>query len=800
MRIDTQVTNFTAGELSPRLRGRTDVAKYDNGCETLLNFVVMPQGGATRRPGTNYVAACANQAAANRLVPFIFSTVQAYVIEFGNLTARFYANDGQVTSSGSPVQISTPYAAADLAQLSWVQSADTLFLFHPKYQVRLLTRTSATAFSISTATFRDGPYLTQNTTATTLTASGTSGSVTVTASSTVGINFPPNNPSAGTGFVATDVGRMIRLNTGTWGWLVITAVNSTTSVTATVQAVVVGGALGTVGTSATASWCLGKWSDTTGYPYVGTFWQNRLILCGTNNQPNAIECSITADFTNFAPTLSDSTVIATNAMSWIISDDQVNAIGWVSSAGSAQAAQLGIGTSGGENILQAQSTNQALTPSNVQAYRETSLGSAQYVMPLRIGKSILFVNRALRKLHEWTFSWQVNGYVGPDLMVLCEHLTRAGVAGQVYQQSPHGVIWQWLTDGSLIGLTYLRDQDVVGGHRHILGGQYFGGAPVVESAAVIPAPGGGRYDELWLTVLRTVNGAVFRSVEVMTPYFENMAADQAVFLDCSLTTTLTTLAGTATVSGLTNAAPADQPPQLTGSGTLVTSNPVLTSGMVGNVLRLNGGAALLTGFTSTTRGTVTVIGGRPLATMATAAAGAWTLTPPVTSVSGLSYLNGERVTVLADGQVIGAQTVAGGTIPITIGTAGASLVTAGLAYSSVLAPMPTEPAGRGGTGQGRLKRLDHLYIRWHETIGGLFGTRQRDGMSGVTTDRTEPVQNRSFSDAMGFASPLFSGTRRVPAPGGHDADARIIIEQTDPLPMTVLSVGARGDLAEVMPG
>ena len=801
MRQDWQISNLSAGELSPRMKGRADFAKYYNGAESMLNMVVMPQGGATRRPGTMFVAANANQGAASVLIPFVFSTIQAYTIELGDGLARFYANSGQVTSGGSPVQISTPWTASELPRVTWTQSADTLYLFHPDHPPQLLTRTSATAFSIAPAVFLDGPYLTQNATSTTLTASATTGVVTITASSGFGINYTGANPGTGVGFKSSDVGRQIRIKTaGSWGWLVITAWTDSTHVQAQVQAAVPGGASYPLdGTAATTVWALGKWSNTTGFPYCGTFWQNRLLTGGNNVQPNAIEGSYTGSFLTFSASAADSSVTAANAMSWIISDDQVNAVAWITAVGSAQAAQLGIGTSGGENVLQAQTTSQALSPTNVQAYRETSFGAAPNIRPLRIGKALLFANRALRKIHEWTFSWQVNGYEGPDLTVLAEHITQGSIAGMVYQQSPHGVVWIWMTDGSLAGLTYLREQQVVGFHRHILGGQYYGGAPRIESAAVIPSPGGGQYDQLWLTVARTINGAILRSVEVMQPYFEAMPADQSWFLDCALATTLTTWTGTATVSGLTNTGPIDQPPQFTGTGILATSAAMLSPSSVNAVLRMNGGAAQIMSYIDSQHAVISVLPSRPFNSMAPSVAPAWTLTAPTATASGLTHLSGETVSVLADGQTVPPQVVTGGSV--STGSAGsASLILAGLNYTSLTVTMPLERDGGGGLGQGRLKRVDHLYIRFHETIGGAFGQRIRDPASAVETDRIEPIENRSAGDAMSSQTPLFSGIKRVPAPGGGAMDARVMVVQQDPLPLTILAIGAKGHIAETAGG
>lgn len=226
-RANFAFTNFTAGELSPRLNGRSDLTKYFNGCETLENFLIHPHGGATRRPGTRFVAEVKTSSLQTRLVPFQFNVTQAYVLEFGNNYFRIFKDGGQVTS-GSPasaVEVTTTYATADLAALKFAQSADVMYVVHPDKTVRKISRTSHTAWTITDVDFARGPFLDPNITATTLTAGARTGSVTITASAVTGVN-------GGSGFTTDDIGRLVKLH---HGYAKITAVGSTTSITATVQ-------------------------------------------------------------------------------------------------------------------------------------------------------------------------------------------------------------------------------------------------------------------------------------------------------------------------------------------------------------------------------------------------------------------------------------------------------------------------------------------------------------------------------------------------------------------------------------
>lgn len=154
-------SNFTAGELSPRLDGRIDLPKYFSGCKTLENMIVHPHGGATRRPGTRFIAETKSNGEA-RLVPFEFSTTQTYVLEFGNTYMRVYKDGGQVLNSGTPVEISTPYSAAEAKELKFAQSADVLFIVHPSHQPRKLSRTSHTSWTLNLYAPTNNPFTSTN--------------------------------------------------------------------------------------------------------------------------------------------------------------------------------------------------------------------------------------------------------------------------------------------------------------------------------------------------------------------------------------------------------------------------------------------------------------------------------------------------------------------------------------------------------------------------------------------------------------------------------------------------------------
>ncbi len=180
--------SFAAGEFSPAMRRRIDFAKYAVGADTLENLIVLPQGGFQARAGTKKIAAVKNSVYKSRIVRFVFSLTQAYVLEFGNYYMRVYMDGGVVCSSGTtPYELATPYPIADVWSLKFEQSADVLFVTHPKYQERRITRLGHANWTISTTDFKSSPLMQENSTGTTITLSNASASQWLAKDSTVNV-------------------------------------------------------------------------------------------------------------------------------------------------------------------------------------------------------------------------------------------------------------------------------------------------------------------------------------------------------------------------------------------------------------------------------------------------------------------------------------------------------------------------------------------------------------------------------------------------------------------------------------
>ena len=772
-RVAVQLTNFTGGELSPRLDGRNDLAKYSSGCSTLENLIVYPHGSAARRPGTNFVAAVKDSTKKTRLIPFEFSTTQTYMLEFGNQYIRFYKDNGQILSSGSAYEISTPYLEAELFDLKFAQSADVMYICHPNHEVEKLSRTGHTSWSLTDVDFTKGPFLDANTTTTTLTPSSAStGSRNITASAVTGIN-------GGSGFLATDVGRQIHFNSG---YATITSITSTTVVVATVT---------TAFTNANAitNWFLGAFSDTTGHPSCVTFFEQRLVFAATLNNPQTVYFSKSGDYENMDANLGG-TIADDDAIIYTIASNQVNAIRFMTATRT-----LIIGTAGGEFAVSGGGTDNAITPTNILIKKQSNHGAAN-VDAIAVGNATLFLQRARRKIRELAYNFDVDGYVAPDMTILAEHITEGGLTQVAYQQEPNQIIYATREDGELVGLTYQREQQVTAWHRHVFGGR-FGIATLTVSDYANIAVGN-------KIILTKSNGttATFTS--------QSSSSDAPTGTDGwrpfqSNNTTATNIKTainnhtnfTATVSGAVVTI-TETLHEATGYLTIKSFDSTrLTATSEGKAM-VDSVAVIPTDdkeyqtwvivkrtIDGTTKRYVEYLNeldfdetdntsfnflDSALSYSGSAA----------TTISGLAHLEGQVVSVLADGATHPNKTV-NGSGQITLDRASTN-VKVGLAFTSLLQTMRLDAGSQDGTSQGKTKRIYDITVRMYESIGIEVGP---------DLDNMERIPFRSSADLMDEGIPPFTGDKEVEFRGNYETDGFIFVRQTQPLPFTILSLYPR---------
>jgi hypothetical protein len=667
------IINLNAGEFSPMLDGRIDYAKYPNAASRLENFIPTVQGPYVRRGGTRYIAPVKDAADGPvLLVPFEYSVDQAYVLEFGDQYVRFYTWDsvtkvrGRLEVAGVPVEVATPYTSADLYNadgtptLRWAQSGDFLYLAHPSYAPRILQRTSATSFTLTTYEPTGGPWKSLNDTATTVYASAATGSgITLTASASIfqsghvgalfyleskDVNTIPawevsksisagaerrsdgktysalNTATTGTNRPVHTEGALYDGDTGVqweyrdpgYGWVRITGYTSGTVVTATVLSRLPSQVVGSG--NATARWAHGEWSSVEGWPTCVSFYRERQVWA----RGRTVWFSVAADFTDYQPRIYGQ-VTDDAAFTVTLSSGKINDVQWI-----VPDRDLLVGTAGGEFAIGELTNGDPLGPNNRRSRPISEFGSRS-MQPVRNGNSTLFIQRSGLLARETFYEFGSDGYESTDTTVESEHITRTGVTQMVFADEPTPIAWCMRADGLLIGFTWNNEQKVRGWHRHPIGGD-----GVVESIAVIPAAEGDR-SELWLSVKRTIDGNVVRYVEYMDrPWRDGDDIEAQFYVD----------------SGLTY-----------------------------------DGA-------------------------------------PATTISGLDHLEGCTVGVLSDGSPHPQRTVTGGEITLQ---RAASVVQIGLPCPCYYKSMRLEAGAQDGVSQGKTKRISRAVLRFLNTVGGSYG-------------------------------------------------------------------------------
>lgn len=443
-KITLAKTNFTAGEVSFDMLGRGDLAAYANGAMKLRNVFIAPVGGVSRRPGLRHVDAAQGP---GRLVAFEFNTEQTYLLVFTAGRVDVYADGIHQT------HFAAPWTEAQIAQLNWTQTADTLLVVHPEVEPRKITRKSHTEWTIATWSFYEQdsvirqPYHKFADEAVTLQPSATSGTITLTASADL--------------FVSGHVGLRFRVQNAE---VAITAVASATSATAEVKA-------NLPNTEATKDWEEQALSAVRGWPVSACFHQDRLVIGGTRDLPNRLWLSKSSDLFNFdlGEGLDD------EAIEFALLSDQVNAIRAVFSG-----RHLQVFTSGAEWMV----SGDPLTPTRIQLTRQTRVGSPidRTVPPRDVDGATLFVSRNGQDLREFLFADVEQAYQATDLAMLAKHLVNAPV-DQDYDAGRR-LFHVVMGDGTLGTMTVYRAEKVTAWTLHQTRGRFLS-VSVVEGEVYV---------------------------------------------------------------------------------------------------------------------------------------------------------------------------------------------------------------------------------------------------------------------------------------------------------------------------
>jgi hypothetical protein len=750
--------NFNAGELSPLLASRTDVAKYESGCQRLENFIILPYGGVLRRGGTEYLGPAKLADKRARLIGFNFSVTTNFILEFGEKYIRFWSNGAQVLSGGVPLEKATPYLEADLRTIQYTQINDLMYIVHPNYPPAKLTRLADDNWTYAAISFKWPPLLDENVKNITIQVSATTGAINLLASAAI---FSPddigsvwqighNMAGASQTWIEVPLGTTSGSSTGlrvrgawsftTYGsWSGEVRIIRTIFLTGVVETIrvyhnavdgqrnvsttgtedqdcvlridfITAGSAGTsnplarlefsnakvyglvridnyasnvnVGgtvlwglarTDPTIYWSEGAFSKKWGYPRTVGLHEQRLIFGGTLKKPLSIHGSQIDDFENFQRGSTDD-----SAFLFTLSSNESNPICWMTSQ-----RKLLIGTAGDEWALGPEDDKTAMGPANVRAEKQSSYGSA-FLQSRLINEVVLFSQRQARKIRELTFAFEKDGWVAPDLNVLANHISDDGFVETAFASQPDAVFWTITALGNLVGMTYERDQNVVGWHRHSTQG-------VFESVGTIY--GGNNADEVWFSVRRVVNGQPVRYIERIKTDFRK------VF---------------------------DQEDK-------------------GNYWYVDSGK-------------------RQVAASET------------TTVTGLSHLEGLTVSVFADGAVQPPRVVTGGQITLQ---APAKTILVGLPYFSTLKPMNVDIPMQTGTAQGKIGRIHKLNVRFFKSLCAQFSSDD---------ENWDEIYFRQPDDLMDESPSVFTGDHEVATGANYRTMVQMSVRQTLPFPQAIIAM------------
>lgn len=751
--------SFNAGEFSPLLAGRTDLEKAGSACTTLENYIALRYGCAQRRPGMQFRAVTKfDEDRKSRLFSFQFSTTTTYIIEVGHEYMRFFTNGGQVvvgTPPGTPYEISSPYAEADLFSLQYKQINDVTYIWHPDYPVYKLTRVADDNWTLEEVIFDVPPTLDQNLTDTTITATATSNPNEVALLASAPIFDPLHvgafwrighlrransvqryfTAGAGSSTTIEVLGNWTVRTYGTWTATILVERSLDEGTTWEIARTIRGendrnvdlegneeeeallrltfesGATGSAGARAvlesvdayiygtvritafddahnviadvlddiysadpTDIWSEGAWSDYRGYPRGGCLHEQRLFFGGTEYLPQSVWGSVIGDYENFLRGTADDA-----GLFFTLAGEELNAIQWMVSQ-----KELLIGTTSGEWAVNSRSVEKALTPTTIHARQQSAYGS-QYLQAKLVDEVVLFVQRKGREIRELIYSYEVEKFVAPDLTMLAEHVTEGTVIDMALQKDPMSILWVVTGTGNLVALTYDREQNVVGWHRHPTQGW-------VESVATIYGEDDAD-DEVWFVVRRDIDGVERRYVERFNPakWTEKedfFGVDSGVTYDGS----------------------------------------------------------------------------------------------PETVIGGLDHLEDMEVVALADGAVVRGLTVSdAGTITLADP---ASKVHVGLPFTSQLRPVQYDADSTSGVHMGHVKRFAEITVRLLNSLGLTFNNGIAD----------HEVVFRNTNDPMQPSPPLFTGDMKLEFPSDYTYETPLTLKQTDPLPSTILAIVTRLDI------
>lgn len=722
MSLRTFSRSFSAGELTPELFGRIDLAKFKEGLATCRNCITLPHGPVINRAGTEFVLEVKDSSKKTRLIPFSFNSQQTFAIEIGAGYFRFHTlgatleystpaawtnafgyTVGSIVSHGgnnyyciadnihipppdagfwylmpaSIYEIPNPFAEADIMDIHYVQSSDVLTLVHPNYPVQELRRYGAEDWRLVKPQFQAPVNQLSGISASAAVGSGATtyeyvvtgvlsenleeSVASASASCTNDLTVTPNKNTvswADPGIASYVRYNVYKKSNGLYGYIGQSGTTSFTDQNITPDV------------SKTPPISDVGFNDAVGnYPSAVSYYEQRRCFAGTRNKPQNVwmtRSGTESNMTYSIPSRDDNRIavrIAAREASGIRHIVPISEMMLLTASSEFRA------TSANSDVI---------TPSTI-SMKPQSFHGASNVVPAIVGNTVLYESARGGHVREMSYSRDANGYLANDISLLAPHLfDYKTLLDMAYSRGTTPILWVVSSSGKLLGMTYVPEQKVSAWHQHDTGN-----GDVFESICVIAEEG---EDMLYCVVKRTINGQQKRYVERLHTRRYDALAD-AFFVDCGVTYS---------------------------------------------------GAATAT-------------------------------------VSGLDWLEGREVNILADGAVMPRQNVVGGAITID---SPASKITVGIPIQADIQTMPIAEQIDSAFGQGRVKNVNKIFMRVLRSSGIL---------AGYDYDNLIPYKQRT-TEPYGSPPRLVSDEIEIVFSPSWGNSGQICVRQNDPLPLDIASM------------
>ena len=804
--------SFAGGEISSDVYGRADLTKWQTGLALCKNFIVQRAGSLTNRTGTRHVCAVKDSSDNVRLLKFKFNSSQTYILEFGDYYMRIIKSGKQLGVSGltawnsgtsyvagdmcsysglnyyaktsstnkqpdtnptewysmpadGTYEIPTPYAHADLAQLTYKQSGDIITICHTSYAPRNLSRTGDTSWTFSTTSVAP-------TTAapTGVSISGSAGGYGYVVTSVNATTYEESYPSSA---VTADT-----TYPKTLSWSNVSGAREY-NIYKRKQAT---GEYGYIGTVTGTPWVESAdinpdFTDTPPenpdvlngageYPAAVGYYQQRRVFGGSTNEPEKLWLSQTGLYGNFTTHFP---LVSSDSVSFTLAGEEVNRVRHI-----VQQSRLMAFTEGGVWIIKGDADG-AITPTDINS-AQASFNGVGDVPPLVVNDTVLYVEDRSAAVRDFSFDFSTEGAKSDDLTIFATHLfENKSITSWDYSRIPHSVIWAARSDGKMLGFTYIREHQVWAWHQHETDGTVLDVCVVPEGDIDRPyfvvTRGGTKYIEYLTDPFNT--GDISDAWYVDQGFVFNGGNQHSQVVDSTISTVAAPSSVSVTLDLLSTSGTVDDVVKITTTGAsadLVGDEYVITD--------VNGleASIKITQYISATdiRGTPTQDIPADFIPAATT-----NYVHKTHRITGISALNGASCSALCDGSVVRDVTVSGGVA--TFVTAYEKIVI-GRQYNSDMKTLGVENV-QGETLVGKTKNIKNVTILVKDSRG-VYAGQDEDNLD-------EAVPEDSLDD-LSTPPALVTGTISSLISSTWDDNGAVFIRQSDPLPLTVLAVAYEG--------